>query len=153
MADNALRYRDGPKQSKSILDMIWDKPLSEQPEGVRKALDKAGAMRKAGYSLSVHESNNHGSSLYDALARKFGKERTFGPQNKPDLQWTDVVPDYQAASEYLRSIGIPGHRYLDQGSRGAGEGTYNYVIYDPELIKVLEMSKNQNALAKNGAFA
>lgn len=38
-----------------------------------------------------------------------------------------ILGDIQKDSEYLRSIGIPGHRYLDQGSREAGKGTHNYV--------------------------
>lgn len=42
----------------------------------------------------------------------------------------------QAASIYLRASGIPGHRYLDQGSRTDGEGTYNYVIYDDAAIEI-----------------
>lgn len=45
----------------------------------------------------------------------------------------------QKASEYLlNSLSIKGIRYLDGMSRGAGEGTSNYVIFDENLIKVLE---------------
>jgi len=40
-------------------------------------------------------------------------------------------------SERLREAGIPGIRYLDQGSRGAGEGTSNYAIFDPSIIEIL----------------
>src|SRR5690606_2647233 len=35
----------------------------------------------------------------------------------------------RAASEYLASIGIPGNRYLDGGSRDKAEGTYNVVVW------------------------
>jgi hypothetical protein len=45
--------------------------------------------------------------------------------------------DPQAASAALRELGIPGIRYLDQGSRGAGEGTSNYAIFDPSIIEIL----------------
>jgi hypothetical protein len=44
----------------------------------------------------------------------------------------------QAASKYLNDNGIQGIRYLDQGSRGAGEGTRNFVVFDPSLVKMLE---------------
>jgi hypothetical protein len=44
----------------------------------------------------------------------------------------------KAASEFLASIGIPGHRFLDANSRDAGEGTHNYVIYDENLIEIQE---------------
>jgi len=44
-----------------------------------------------------------------------------------------------AASKFLQQeLDIPGIRYLDGSSRGAGEGTYNYVTFDPSRIKVLE---------------
>lgn len=38
----------------------------------------------------------------------------------------------------LRDAGIPGIRYLDQGSRTDGKGTYNYVIFDDGLVKIAE---------------
>lgn len=41
-------------------------------------------------------------------------------------------------SGLLRQQGIPGIRYLDGGSRGAGTGTSNYVVFDPEMIRILE---------------
>lgn len=50
-----------------------------------------------------------------------------------------------AASEYLRNLGIPGHRYLDGGSRSAGDGTYNYVIYDDSRIEIEERFKLRRA--------
>lgn len=41
-----------------------------------------------------------------------------------------------AASDALREAGIPGIRYLDQGSRGQGEGASNYVIFDDSKITI-----------------
>jgi hypothetical protein len=43
-----------------------------------------------------------------------------------------------AASSALRKAGIPGIRYLDAGSRGAGEGTRNFVVFDPSILKILK---------------
>jgi len=39
------------------------------------------------------------------------------------------------AAEQLRSLGIPGIRYLDGMSRGTGDkgATYNYVVFDDAL--------------------
>jgi hypothetical protein len=44
------------------------------------------------------------------------------------------------ASSILRDAGIPGIRYLDGGSRGAGEGTRNFVVFpgNEGLLKILE---------------
>ena len=45
-----------------------------------------------------------------------------------------------AASDKLRELGIPGIRYLDGGSRGAGAGTSNFVVFpgNEGLLKILE---------------
>jgi hypothetical protein len=42
------------------------------------------------------------------------------------------------ASLELKKYGIKGHKYLDQFSRNKGEGSYNYVIWSDEAIKVLD---------------
>jgi hypothetical protein len=42
-----------------------------------------------------------------------------------------------AATQAFSDAGIPGVRYLDQGSRGAGQGTRNYVVFDPSMIEIL----------------
>ena len=59
-----------------------------------------------------------GKRVYRLLADKHGSDR--------------------AASEYLNSLGIPGLRYLDGGSRASGEGTHNYVIWDDKAVNILE---------------
>ncbi len=41
-------------------------------------------------------------------------------------------------NEYLKAKGIPGIRYLDAGSRSAGEGSRNYVIFDENLVSILK---------------
>lgn len=41
------------------------------------------------------------------------------------------------ATERLREAGIPGIKYLDAGSRGAGTGSRNYVVFDDKLITIL----------------
>jgi hypothetical protein len=42
-----------------------------------------------------------------------------------------------ATSEALKQAGIPGIKYLDGGSRAAGNGTSNYVVFDDALISIL----------------
>lgn len=44
------------------------------------------------------------------------------------------------ASEALRQAGIPGIRYLDQGSRGSGKGTRNIVVFPggEDQVKILK---------------
>lgn len=47
-------------------------------------------------------------------------------------------PNSKGQLEALKATGIPGIRYLDQGSRGAGNGTYNYVVFDDKIPKIVE---------------
>ena len=48
--------------------------------------------------------------------------------------------------------GIPGIRYLDQGSRGgAGQGTSNYVVFDPKIIDILRKYAVPGLITGGGA--
>jgi hypothetical protein len=49
----------------------------------------------------------------------------------------DMIGQAHVASR-LREAGIPGIKYLDQGSRAAGEGTRNYVVFDDRLIEIVK---------------
>ena len=35
-------------------------------------------------------------------------------------------------------LGITGIRYLDQGSRGVGKGSSNFVVFKPETVDIIE---------------
>lgn len=65
-----------------------------------------------------------GSNIYDALA------------HQTIDQGATAATAARAASLALAKAGIPGLRYLDQGSRSAGEGTHNYVIFDDSAVQV-----------------
>jgi hypothetical protein len=56
----------------------------------------------------------------------------------------------QFASEYLNSLGIPGLQYLDQQSRGKGDGTHNFVVWDEGAMEVME-KYYQDRAGKKGA--
>jgi hypothetical protein len=49
----------------------------------------------------------------------------------------DIIRDNPGLEKKLLAAGVPGVRYLDATSRGAGEGTHNYVVYDPAKIEIL----------------
>ena len=127
----------------------WDAPLSEQPEGVRKALEKELAeqvektkrvrdgfnakLRAAGQPEKVFkkEAGLNGKQLYEKISKEQGGQ--------------------EAASEYLKSLGIPGLKYFDGSSRAAGEGTRNYVVFDPSITKILD--RNGTVAAKAAKIA
>ena len=149
---------DIPSHDK-LLD--WDKPLSEQPEGVKRALEESKPIKgmqdpgalwaqwpdreelfytsKELEKISQQELESAEKTLSQTNANLVPYKDIYNRMSGEDLYQTlsNTSGSQQSASEYLRSIGIPGHRYLDQMSRGKGEGTYNYVIYDTEAVKVL----------------
>ena len=94
----------------------WDKPLSEQSEHVKQKLDKLIRNHKIPKKNNVGEETT-GGQLVDYLERRFG--------NKKDV------------SEELSYVGVPGTRYLDQGSRSRGDGTHNYVIFHHDPVEIM----------------
>jgi hypothetical protein len=85
-------------------------------------------------------------TFWDSLATKPGREGFLAyynladfmpPRRTPAMSMDDLIvqhPNYQtmrevAASRLLAEQGVPGIRYLDSGSRTAGDGTRNYVVF------------------------
>ncbi len=102
----------------------WDKPISQQDPQVIQALKSYGVLS------SPQSSTLTGENLYKMLSSG-GMSR--------GTAYSRLVPEKaKQTSEFLNSIGIPGIQYLDQGSRSAGEGTRNFVVFDPSHIKILE---------------
>lgn len=103
----------------------WDSTLDRQSPAVREALGGLlgdDALRASAPDVSVYNAwstsapydPRTGQSVYRSLGSK------------------------EAASEKLREAGIPGLKYLDQGSRGNGAGTRNYVVFDPRIIDIMK---------------
>jgi hypothetical protein len=108
----------------------WDAPLSQQPQPVRDVYER-GALRGVLDLASVGRSRGDipGADLHNLTGvMEAMKQGWSGGSN--------TVPQIEAA-RVLRDAGIPGIRYLDQGSRGAGQGTRNYVITDEDRIEIL----------------
>lgn len=135
--------------------LLWDKPLSEQPEKVREALNRWIADRE-GISLGTLDAIRKadpdkasgtatGKEIYERLARRLAN-----PEGRPS--WTSISNDsddrawsgQRAASETLASLGIKGIKYLDGGSRADGDGSYNYVIFSGDDVEI----QNQPAFSR-----
>lgn len=61
--------------------------------------------------------------------------------------------DAARASAVMNEAGIPGVRYFDAGSRGAGEGSRNYVVFDENLIEIVRKYGIAGAAALLGVAA
>ncbi len=97
----------------------WDKPLSEQAPEVQAALQRAAEIR----------AKQTGGAFWPLDMGQAGR---------------DVVPTIGEGR--LREAGIPGIRYLDEGSRAAGEGTSNFVLFNDRLARILERNGQETGL-------
>src|SRR5260221_10294768 len=79
----------------------WDKPLAQQPRALRDLLTGVPA-------------DPTGQGAYHRLAGQLSVTRS------PEGGIIAGNPSPRATSQTLNAAGIPGIRYLDQGSRGAG---------------------------------
>jgi hypothetical protein len=90
----------------------WDRPINQQPEVLARLANHPDAdlINEAGHQIT-------GQTLWDILRA--------GPQGP------------SGATQGLRESGIPGIKYLDAGSRSAGAGTSNYVVFDDKMVNIL----------------
>jgi hypothetical protein len=103
----------------------WDKPAAEQP-------------------------------MLNRLPMITDLRRDIGPQEFNRMSFGGAYETLGNAGELeeaARKAGIPGIKYLDQGSRGAGEGSRNYVVFDDKLIDILRKYGIPLMAAGTGASA
>ncbi len=115
------------EQIAKMLD--WDKPLSQQPEAVQKLAKEFNLTRNAS-----NTGESKGSYIYQNLATRLAE-----PPFNERSPFSSGAP---IASAKLKELGIPGIRYLDQGSRGGVKGTSNFVVFPGEESKLKIMEVN-----------
>jgi hypothetical protein len=99
----------------------WDKPLSQQSPEVQAAIKSIAKDHPLGQTLTHPDTT--GGVIYKGLSGGFSGEQTMQSDGVRRL---------------LQQQGIPGIKYLDGGSRGTGQGTSNFVLFDENLPKILE---------------
>jgi len=146
----------------------WDKPLREQPQSIKdiynarvspklRTRDIGGGLTDVihpeGGSLGVYNKDTltnvltnpadfvptKGKDFYASLSYNMepvGYDKTGAPlfDAMAALNRRDPIN----ASEKLNKAGIPGIKYLDQGSRDAGQGSRNYVVFSPEIVEIIK---------------
>ena len=130
-----------PKQEDYLL---WDKPLSEQSDKVKRLLQNE--LRK---HITIRSTqNNFADVMYDGeelgsfedhkVPNVVQNVANHIPFSGEDLYkgYTEKQGSDKKASDYLHSLGIRGIKYLDGSSRTKGEGAYNYVIFDDNDVSI-----------------
>jgi hypothetical protein len=104
----------------------WDKPLAQHAPGVSEAvLSLPRVAKQNAHQLDFlgPDKGLTGGGAYRSMIENYGVDLT--PKNNA------------AASAELRNAGIPGIKYLDQGSRAAGQGSSNYVLFRDDIVDIL----------------
>lgn len=108
-----------------------DRLIKDQAPPVRSALHN-------NFPAELTGPNNYGT---EPDGREFYRRLTNSQFLHPLDDHPNSLPDLQSrATSSLDSAGIPGIRYLDAGSRGAGAGSNNYVTF-PSLDNSLEITR------------
>lgn len=107
--------------------MDWDKPLGEQSNFVKKAIN----------NLKKQVTPEMKMELGDDLSILFGKDVT--PAQFLNT-WEIIHPTGGTGigEKLLNEQGVKGIRYFDNMSRDAKQGTSNFVVFDPSDVKILE---------------
>ena len=141
------------EQIKKMLD--WDKPLSEQPKSVMDAVDRVLPKSKRDDLARVGYARGRFNDTFDKseaipLGQWTGKDVEFSLGRETRNAFGGKYQDYYkkaqgsyqgVASLLLKEQGIPGIKYLDQGSRQAGKGTRNFVVFDENIPQILERNQ------------
>ena len=142
MPDGRLYHVEIPDDG-AYLD--WDKPLADQPEGVRAALAQHGV---------ATNSDALGRDAYRALAERLAEPSEAADEDGAPAGWGSVQPerasDPAAASQALHDAGVPGIRYLDQGSRGtaADAPSHNYVVFHDRAAAIRHYEQSAEPAAR-----
>ena len=125
----------------------WDKTVGSQSQKVKSSLGWTPDAEQA--YLSARNADD------DALMAALSEDSSGANYAPTKLPIPEGVPPYDAtgrevagkssifgsgqqAAEALKNQGIPGIKYLDQGSRPSGDGTRNYVVFDDKLISIVK---------------
>ena len=123
---NVKREAVDPLGEHHLLD--WDKSLNNQSDYIKNTLN---SYKELGGINNINDSMT-GKDIYNSLVSKQAKENNLTPM--------DVQKATKKGSELADWIGIPGIKYLDQGSRDAGSGTSNYVMFSDKYPNITKRS-------------
>ena len=148
--------QQAPEVSNALKSLIGDVTgggfdLSRAPRNLRNAFSTSGiesaeqalAAKYGAKKTSTGWVDKSGRPIaQDAVDKMLAKFGGRGYENAGQLynDLAHVAGSQSDISAALRNNGIPGIRYLDGGSRGAGQGTSNYVVFpgNEGLLQILE---------------
>lgn len=118
----------------------WDKPLAQQNKQVLDALKKLDDpyINKA---IKTQPKLSKDGEYWEYMGNTYGSKSEALEDATPHriiTGYTGLGKNPAEVSQTLNNVGIKGVSYLDQGSRIEGQGSRNFVVFDPSTVKILE---------------
>jgi len=131
----------------------WDAPLSEQPEALKeymRALDEDGMRHlfEERYGINYIPEEMTGGELHRVLEVAYENDMIIPSSRLDKINLERSTTNKESAAIALEEAGIPGIKYYDQGSRAAGEGTRNMVLFDDLARRAKVLKRNDEILAE-----
>lgn len=108
----------------------WDKPLAQQSQNV---VDFARKVNPDLVEYAMERGYGQDPLKVSPLGQDLWGRMTWKDSGNPEVS-SKLAP---RAAQRLNDQGIPGIKYLDAGSRAAGDGSRNYVVFDDALIDII----------------
>ena len=118
----------------------WDKPLSQQAGAIGQFAQTMVSKNPDPVSRAESWLVQAGDRVINAYPTKREAAEAAATMTGADF-WRHLdAAGARRGADTLRQQGIPGIRYLDQGSRGTGQGTSNFVVFpgEEDLLRILE---------------
>ena len=138
---NANKY-PSLKQAENLFQSYRVQKDAYDDIGVRESLRRGYGFVRAGDKAGFEKwFDAHGGSLSPGRHKDIqGQDLYYELGNRAGI--ADPSASFRArypqASAQLNDAGIPGIKYLDQGSRGAGQGSSNYVVFNDAIVDILK---------------
>jgi hypothetical protein len=116
----------------------WDKPLSQQPQEIMSIVQQK--LKEQKYLGPNDNGPRQLKAALKAWKMEHGGMSETAMESLVGGRGNLLGATPEEVAQNLNNIGIPGIRYLDGGSRGAGTGTSNYVVFpgNEGLLTILE---------------
>jgi hypothetical protein len=153
-------YADNPNQEKiftnltkkpKVVEAINSYVSPKQPNLYKVDIPDEYIPNMVQWETPLSKMDEKLSTVINSLQEQFKNQ--FNPNSKPRklLKEAQSVGDViRLANEIglkphisLQEMGYKGIKYLDQGSRGVGKGTSNFVVFDPTDVKILEKNSQK----------
>lgn len=143
--DNFLLHKTPDEIKSTINEMYQGKDLIEANKALNQAAKLYQTKSKGGlYKVDLPDEYlpsllnwDDPISTQSKEIQNLAKQYKLKPSDKGEAL-IGAVGGVEAAAKKLPEFGLQGVKYFDTYSPGSGAGTSNYVIYNPEILKILE---------------